>query len=449
MDKMRIYNSLPIFAQNIACEREGKRLAELRFGGDFREKLRDYNSRIRCSEDELAFVRDEKLRKIVGFCYEQVPFYRDMFNEGGINPDSIKTMDDLSALPILDKQTVRENVERIKPISLDKIPHIVEHTSGSTGSSLIFPQSVDNVRDLWAVFWRFWNRLGIEFGTKYADFGSRMIVPPAQKRPPFWRTSKSLFQLKFSAFHGNDENYMEYYEAIKSHGLKWIHGYPSCIMPFASFIVENGLKFDEPMLAVTASAENLYDYQRSIIKEAFGVEPHALYSLTEATACIGEDADRDYVVEEDYSAVEFVKTGDFFRIIGSNLTNYAFPLLRYDTGDLAVLEPKKKNGRRVINRVDGRDGELLSLPDGGKVGALSALFTESKTIKEAQIHQKIDYSVEISFVPISEDYAGDVAVAEQRFIDRTKGLLPVRFKRVESIDRTSRGKLRYVVSEIK
>ena len=122
-----------------------------------------------------------------------------MFDEGGVNPASIKTADDLAALPILDKQTVRDNVELLKPKSLEQIPHITEHTSGSTGSSLIFPQSVDNVRDLWAAFWRFWNRIGIEYGTRYADFGSRTIVPPNQRKPPFWRECQPLFQIKFSA----------------------------------------------------------------------------------------------------------------------------------------------------------------------------------------------------------------------------------------------------------
>lgn len=448
MDKMRIYNSMPVFAQNFACEREGRRLAKLRYGGDFQEKLADYNLRVHCSQDKLISIRNEKLQAIVSFCYREVPYYKKVFDEAGVNPACVKSSEDLSALPILDKQTVREKIEELKPRCLEKIPHIIEHTSGSTGSSLIFPQSIDNVRDLWAVYWRFWNRLGIDFGTMYADFGSRTIVPPSQKKPPFWRTSKPLFQLKFSAFHGNDENYMEYYKAIKQHDLRWIHGYPTCITPFASFMVKNGLTFDEPMVAVTTSAENLYDYQKRIMKKAFGVEPHSLYGLTEATACFGEDADHDYVVEEDYSVVEFIKDGEFSRIIGTNLSNYAFPLLRYDTGDLAVLTNKTKDGRRVIERIDGRSGELLALPDGGKVGALSALFTESASIKEAQIYQRSDYSVEVRFVPLSDNYSNDIAVAEQRFLDRTRNLLPVEFVRVNKIERTKRGKLRYVVSEI-
>ena len=107
-------------------------------------------------------------------------------------------------------------------------------------------------------------------------------MPPNQRKPPFWRECQPLFQIKFSAFHGNDENYMAYFKAINDYGLTWIHGYPSCIMPFASFVAQNGLTFDKPIKAVTASAENLYGYQRSIIEKAFGV-PTMITLLTRIT----------------------------------------------------------------------------------------------------------------------------------------------------------------------
>ena len=80
MDKMKLYNAMPIFVQNIGCRREGGRLAELRFGGDFKSRLADYNSRIACSRDELLDIRDRKLRKMVQFCYDEVPFYTNMIS---------------------------------------------------------------------------------------------------------------------------------------------------------------------------------------------------------------------------------------------------------------------------------------------------------------------------------------------------------------------------------
>lgn len=451
MNKMDLYNISPVFMQNMACSLEGKRLSNLRYGNEFSTYLEGYNSNLMLSQSDVDRIRNNKLKKMIGFCYEHVEYYKQLFDEAGVNPNSIRDERDISWMPILTKDIVRDNIHSLIPDNIDSIPHIMEHTSGSTGSSLKFPQAISNVRSQWAVFWRFWNSHNIPFGTLYADFGSRTIVPASQKNPPFYRICKPLFQVKFSAFHGNDENYYSYFKTINKYKLEWIHGYPSCIVPFASFVVKEGLKFDHTIRCVTTSAENLYDFQKLIIQEAFGVSPYSLYSLTEATSCMSEDENHNMLVDEDYSLVEFIPLGssDIYHIVGSNLENYAFPLLRYDTGDLATYYGRRINGRRVVENIDGRTGELLSLPDGGKIGAFSALFNEATSIKEAQIHQKSDYSVEILFVPRNDEYEKDIEVAKEKFYQRTRGLLECSFKKVLSIPRTPRGKLRYVVSDVK
>ncbi|WP_462134128.1 phenylacetate--CoA ligase family protein [Slackia piriformis] len=449
MDKMAIYNKLPIPLQDFACSIEGRRLASLRYGSPFDKNLLGYSSNVSLSGDEVASIRNQKLKTMLRFCYEQVPFYKKLFDDGGVNPYTVIDDRDIIVLPILRKNDVREHVDDLRPSDLTKIgKYITEHTSGSTGSSLVFGQSVSNVRDLWAVFWRFWNLLGIEQGTLCADFGSRMIVPSSQVEPPFWRCCPPLAQVKFSAFHANESNYGEFVKAFDEKGLQWIHGYPSCIVPFAAYVLEKGITFAKPIRWVTTSAENLYDHQRALIKKAFGVDPYSLYALTEATACISERPDHKMVVDEDYSLVELVESPAGYRIVGSNLGNFAFPLLRYDTGDVCSCSGERVNGWRVVDFIDGRSAELVRLPDGGTVGALSALFTESSSVKEAQIVQHADYSVTIKFVSFGEGIDSDIAVARQKFIERTRGLLPVEFKKVELIPRTKRGKLRYVVSEI-
>lgn len=449
MNTMNIYNKLPIFAQNTACALEGRRLAALRYGGLFESNLATYMANRELSGNEVAEIRNDKLRSMVRYCYDNTKFYKERFDECGIDPRSVRDERDLSSLPILTKAEVRERAQDIVPFDRAVVgKSISEHTSGSTGSSLVFGQSVDNLRDLWAVFWRFWYSLGIERGTLCADFGSRLVVPSAQSMPPFWRSCSPLGQVKFSAFHGNEANYASYVHEFDDAGLQWIHGYPSCIVPFAAYVLEHGVEFKKPIKYVTTSAENLYDHQRALIKKAFGVEPFSLYALTEAVACISERAVHELVVDEDYSLVEFVPSEGGHKIIGSNLTNYAFPLLRYDTGDICSYSDKYSNGWRVVDFIDGRNAELVRLPDGGTVGALSALFTESSSVKEAQIVQHPDFSVTISYVSIGEKDADDIEVARRKFTERTRGLLPVDFKKVEAIPRTSRGKLRYVVSEI-
>ena len=112
MDKMAVYNRLPVFAQNWACSVEGARIARTRFGSLFRRTLQDYEARSRWSSERIAAYRDERLRAMVKYCYDTVPYYRAMFDEGGIDPASIKSLDDMGRLPLLTKKEVNENPER-------------------------------------------------------------------------------------------------------------------------------------------------------------------------------------------------------------------------------------------------------------------------------------------------------------------------------------------------
>ena len=86
MDKMAIYNRLPIFMQNWACSLEGAHIVTTRFGSSFRRLLQDYEMRVRWSPEQIAAYRDERLRIMVKHCYETVPYYKNVFDEGGIKP---------------------------------------------------------------------------------------------------------------------------------------------------------------------------------------------------------------------------------------------------------------------------------------------------------------------------------------------------------------------------
>ena len=91
--------------------------------------------------------------------------------------------------------------------------------------------------------------------------------------------------------------------------------------------------------------------------------PGPALGLAEAVANISECERGRLHVDEDFAAVEFVpeQTGRRHRIVGCNFTNLATPLLRYDTGDLAVLDDDGCDcGRpgRVVASVDGRQEDL-------------------------------------------------------------------------------------------
>ncbi|MDR1183190.1 MAG: hypothetical protein LBK67_00150, partial [Coriobacteriales bacterium] len=148
---------------------------------------------------QLAEYRDAKLKKMIKHCYETVPYYTQLFNEGEVNPNSIKSLEDLRILPILTKSIVNKNPEDFISTAIPKSKMVTMHTSGTTGSSFVFQTTQEVICEQWAVWWRYRRALGIEFGTEQAMFGTQRIVPVNQHKPPYWRYNKANHQTYFSA----------------------------------------------------------------------------------------------------------------------------------------------------------------------------------------------------------------------------------------------------------
>ena len=82
--------------------------------------------------------------------------------------------------------------------------------------------------------------------------------------------------------------------------------------------------------------------------------------------------------------------GAGYRIVGTNVTNRAFPLIRYDVGDIAQVSGQTCDcGRpgRIIDRIDGRREDYVVLPSGALVGRLDHIFKDQVRVREAQIYQ--------------------------------------------------------------
>lgn len=452
MDLMNIYNKLPIFAQNIACSIEGYKINKLRFNKEFWSYLGQYENRLDMTDKDLTDYRDRRLQKIILHAYNNVPYYTRTFDELGISPMDIKNLDDLKVLPILNKKILRENHEDFIARNIPRKDMLLQTTSGSTGTSLHIMSTKQSINEQWAVWWRYRRALGINFNDWCAYFASRPVVPSNQSKPPFWRVNYPGKQLHFSGFHGTEENYFEYFKKLKSSGIKWIHGYPSSITPFASFMIENDLTLGNQIQFVTTGGENIYEYQRSIILKAFGVPAYSHYGLTEGAANFSENQEGELIIDEDFAAVEFLRNNDgTHNIIGTNLTNYAMPLIRWNTDDLATVDSSFDdfNIRRTIEFVDGRNAEYIILPNGTKIGTLSALFTETKTFVEAQLYQKSNYDLIIRVVKTVGDSSDDELKVRKLLKERIGDSINIEFSYLNKIPRSKNGKLRYVISEVK
>jgi len=444
MDKMEIYNHLPVWGQNVACSIEGFRIIRNRYGKQFWKYLEEYESRNKWTEEQLKEYRDKRLQHMIQYCYKNVPYYTKIFDEYGINPRSIKCLDDLNRLPVLTKGKVNEQPDKFISCIYPRGKMLSQHTSGTTGSGFHFQSTRKALLEQWAVWWRYRSKLGIEYGEKCAMFGGRSIVPVHQVKPPFYRRNQPGNQIYFSAYHMGDNNLKYYIEALEKSKSRWIHGYPSSIAVLAQYMINHDMKLSYEVEHITTGAENLLQHQKEVIRKAFGIEPHQHYGMAEGVANISEDKDHNWHIDEDFAAVEFLDCDDspYKKIVGTSLTNYAMPLLRYEVGDIAKIF----DSRRVIS-IDGRKEDYIVLDNGNKLGRLDHIFKDMVNIREAQIYQKVNREICVYIVK-GQMYRNEDEIRLRDAIYERLGDQKYKIQYVDEIKKGKNGKLRFVISEV-
>ena len=443
-----LYGRLPVFAQNAAASWHGWRLRRRRFGGEFRRVLAGYVDREHWAPVRVAAFRDERLRAFVAAA-AKVRYYRDLFARHGVAPEDVRTLADLERLPVLDKSTVRQIAGGLAAAAPPG-PRLVCRTSGSTGAGLEFPATRRAEQEQYAVWWRYRLALRIGLATPCLYLGGRQVVPARQRQPPFWRYNRASRQILFSAYHLSGATAPAYLAEMRRVGAAWLHGYPSMVALLASYALQLGQRL--PLKWVTLAAENVLASQRDVIRTAFGVTPAEHYGLAEAVASCSECPHGRLHVDEDFAAVEFLPLGgDAFRVVGTNLSNPAFPLLRYDTGDVATVTGTVCGcGRpgRVVDVLDGRREDYVLTRTGRRLGRLDHIFKGMANIREAQIRQVAPGRMTLAVVRGNGYGSGDERRLRQAVSRRVGREMAFDVAYVDALPRTANGKLRFVTSTL-
>ncbi|MBP3197419.1 MAG: hypothetical protein J6N21_10500, partial [Butyrivibrio sp.] len=201
MDKMKIYNALPIWGQNLACCFEGHRIEKARYPEHFDDLLRTFQSHDSMSLDEVQRFQIDKLRKLLLHCQENVPYYKDLFKHIGFNAENFSSLNQMRELPILTKADVNKEYDKFLSKGVNEKDCLVIYTGGTTGASLKELKSNEEEAYKWAVWWRYRYRLGITRDTVEARFASNQVVPLNQFKPPYWRENKPGKVVMYSQYH--------------------------------------------------------------------------------------------------------------------------------------------------------------------------------------------------------------------------------------------------------
>ncbi len=444
----KYYLSLPGFLQRMVVDLRGRVLRGSRYSAGFLAALSRAESRADWSVDRVREYAGRRLAEHLKFA-RHCPYWQKVFLERSVNADASDPFHELSKLPVLTKDTVRANLADIACPLFSAAGLLAVSTSGTTGAGLAFPETKESEWERWAVWWRYRLCLGIGPEDLCAHFGGKPIIPLGNDAAPYWRNSRHTGQVLFSSYHLNLRTVRAYVAEMSRSGVTWVHGYPSVLALFAGLMIEAGVAAPDRVRLVTTGAENLAEWQRELIGQAFGVPVRQHYGLAESTANFSETAEGRMYVDEDFAGVEFVGAGNSLAIVGTNWHNHAFPLFRYDSGDLcsascAASPPAAMLSRRV-ETIDGRAEDYLVLRDGTHVGRLDQIFKDQPRIREAQIRQSRPGAARFHVVTM----AGYDAADERRL--RASIDLHIGVKCDHSIvyektlPRTPQGKLRLVV----
>mgnify|MGYP001487426767 CR=1 FL=1 len=310
----------------------------------------------------------------------------------------------------------------------------------------------------YAFFHKFLEAIGVSEFERSATFAGRIVVPPHQKKAPYWRINKAMNTLLLSSYHLSQDSCLDYINAIENWAPLYIDSYPSAIFELAQLLREVGHQPKVDLKAIITSSESLFDYQRELIEEVFGCPVYDYYGCAEQSVLAFQtpESNSDYLVPSQYCLVEVVDEncspvapGESGRIICTNIFNSAAPVIRYNIGDNAIVDEYYPGSRfaKRLKRIEGRADDVVVTPEGHKVGRLDPVFKGLSGIKETQIIQESLNKLVLKIVTVDGEPVNEKKL-QNMLKDRIGSDMEVLITYVERIPRSGSGKFRSVISKI-
>jgi phenylacetate-CoA ligase len=452
-----LYERLPVVAQDLACTWAGWQRSRARFTPYFHRTLAAWEESGREPLERLHALQRERLDRLVRRAREHTAFWRELPPPSDARDPAEAIARTLASIPPLEKATYRERAEEL--VARDVPPARLRRgkTSGTTGTALPLWYTPEALAEEYATAWRLRHACGVALGDPHLSFGGQLVVPIAQRRPPFWRTNRYGRQVLFSLYHMTRENLDAYIDAIHALPARYVQGYPSSLHLVGRALLDAGRPLPPGRLAaVFTSSESLLAFHRDVIERAFGAPVRDRYGTSEFAVSMTACPENHLHVDMEFCVVEVEpeqETEEWVRgpLLATGLGNDATPFLRYRIGDVGTRAKRPCPCGRpgdVFLDVDGRIEDYVITPDGRWIGRLDHVFKEQLDVAEAQILQETPAAIEVLVVPRPSwnDAAERGLLKEIR--SRLGDEIRVDLRLTEEIPREPNGKFRAVKSKV-
>ena len=413
------------------------------------------------SREQLEEYQLQQLGKLLNHAYENVPYYRRVFDERGLKPKDIQDFKDLEKLPFLTKKIVRDNLNDLKARNYPAKKFEYVTTGGSTGIPLGLYYEKGVSRAIEEAFMKTqWDRVGYHFRDKCVILRGNVVK--SADRGKFWE--KTLFGrwLILSSYHMTDKNLPKYIEKIKEFKPKFIQAYPSAITILARFMRENNIEPFTTARAILCGSENLYPWQRELLEEVFQCRVYSWYGHVEMAVLAGAcEKSTYYHIFPEYGIIELIgKDGkpvsgedEMGEIVATGLNNFIYPLIRYRTMDLAMPSNGQcECGRNypLLKRVEGRLQELI-ITETGRLISMTAINMHSDVfdnVEQFQFLQEKEGEVIFNIVKKDTYTERDTEYIRKELLKKMGEDMKLEIHFADHIPRTQRGKYRFLIQKL-
>lgn len=424
-------------------------LGDFLLGSEVAKQLKIQRSYTHLTEAELIGLQRDKLTRLLNHATGTCKAYSKIEKED----DPYKW---LAKFPIISKQNVVANGDDFISSEFNKENLIKYETSGSSGvrSAVYIDKKEQSTFRAILINWWEWNDYYL--GKPLVQTG---ITPDRKGVKKIKDTLLSTIYV--DAFGLTEEQILSKLRQVEGKKGYHLFGFASSLYVMAQVAQKHNLNvtFDKAM----SQGDKLFDHYKKLIEEVFHTTVVEDYGLNEGIM-VGQKKDLPYfyiytptvhieIVDEQGNPVS---DGEMGRAIATKLDGYAMPLIRYDTGDLAVKLPLDKYPKNrdlsfpLLERVVGRNTDVIKTPDGKSliVHTFTGIFEFYHDIQQFQIVQNQLESITIKYVAGPHFSPSALELIEGDFRKRTKSSILLEWEQVEKIDPSKSGKPQIIVNNL-
>lgn len=420
--------------------------------------LKEMEEADRLSVVGLEQLQNKKLRKFIEYCYAHVPYVRAKMWEAGVAPDDIRTIADLTRLPLMTKSDVRQHRQELRSDIARRLSPF--SSGGSTGEPLVFDISGERVASRVACR----QRVSRWWGTSVGDSELALWGAPLELTRQDWvrglRDRLMATQL-LSAYELNEATMSRYLDVLERRRFRQIFAYPSAIYRLCRHACKEGRSLRAlGTKVVFVTSEMLYPHQRELITATFGCPVANGYGGRDSGFIAHEcpqggmhvmaDAVIAEVVDEAGRSVPLGESGE---IVVTDLYSAESPFLRYATGDVGALSALPCSCGRplpLLASLDGRSNDSIVTPDGRVMHGQSvvSLLMEIEGIEQFRIRQLRPDHFHIQIVRDDRFRPESEEGIRRRWCARLRSQVELTFEYVPGFPPERSGKFRHIISEL-